>query len=76
MIGDTATANLALVLVEATPDGYREKGRLEGLLAAPPGPHGPECYTQPALASGRLYLRDHGQLVCLEVAGPGPGDGR
>jgi outer membrane protein assembly factor BamB len=48
-----------LVLVEATPDAYREKARAQ-LLTAP-------CRSPLALASGRLYARDSQRLVCWNL---------
>jgi outer membrane protein assembly factor BamB len=50
-----------LSLVEATPGGFREKGKMEKIL------QGSDCWSLPALAGGRLYLRDHTQLICLDV---------
>jgi outer membrane protein assembly factor BamB len=50
-----------LVLVEATPGAFLEKGRMKSLL------QGPECWALPALAGGRLFVRDHSQLVCLDL---------
>jgi len=50
-----------LSLVEATPAGFRQKGKLEKIL------QGSDCWSLPALAGGRLYLRDHTQLICLDV---------
>ena len=29
-----------------------------------------KTWTAPTLAGGRLYLRDHDEIVCLEVAAP------
>lgn len=49
-----------LVLVEATPEEYREKGRIE--------PLGTKSWTAPSLADGRLFLRDMDEIVCLEVS--------
>ena len=40
---------------------FREKGRMPGIL------QGSDCWALPTLADGRLYLRDHKQLVCLDV---------
>jgi outer membrane protein assembly factor BamB len=51
-----------LVLVEATSDGYRE-------LAAHPVLEG-RCWTPPSLWQGRLYLRNHTELVCLDLREP------
>jgi outer membrane protein assembly factor BamB len=48
-----------LVLVEATPDSYREKARAQVLT----GP----CRSPIALANGRLYARDAKQLVCWSL---------
>jgi outer membrane protein assembly factor BamB len=48
-----------LVLVEATPQAYREKSRFAALT----GP----CRAPPALANGRLYVRDDKRLVCLDL---------
>jgi outer membrane protein assembly factor BamB len=50
-----------LSLVEATPAGFREKGKMQKIL------QGSDCWSLPALAGGRLYLRDHNQLICLDV---------
>ncbi len=56
------TVKSKVALVEATPDGYREKGRFEqpshGMR--PAWPH-------PVVANGRLYLRDLGVLLCYDV---------
>ena len=49
-----------LSLVEATPDGYRKKASVEVLDSS-------QCWALPALAGGRLYLRDNKNLVCLEL---------
>jgi hypothetical protein len=49
-----------LVLVEATPKGYREKARVNVFRALP-------CRAQLALANGRLYARDEGRLVCFDL---------
>lgn len=47
-----------LVLVKATPDGFRELSRATVIG---------ETRQAPALASGRLYLRDGQQIVCFDV---------
>jgi outer membrane protein assembly factor BamB len=49
-----------LSLAEATPRGYREKTSFRV------SQH--KCWTVPVLAGGRLYIRDEGRLVCLDVA--------
>ena len=52
----------AVALVEATPDGYKEKGRFtqpdHGRVAA--WPH-------PVIANGCLYLRDQGFVFCYDI---------
>ncbi len=50
-----------LVLAEATPKEYREKGRCRPL-------EGP-CLTGPVIADGRLYLRNERLLVALDLKG-------
>jgi outer membrane protein assembly factor BamB len=51
-----------MALVEATPEGYKEKGRFEQPDHAdrPAWPH-------PVVAGGRLYLRDGSVLLCYDV---------
>ena len=48
-----------LVLVEATPEAYKEKARAQ-VLTKP-------CRSQIALADGRLYARDAKRLVCWNL---------
>ena len=48
-----------LVLVEATPEAYREKARAM-VLSRP-------CRAEIALADGKLYGRDNRKLVCWEL---------
>jgi outer membrane protein assembly factor BamB len=57
-----ATAKGELVLAEATPDGYKEKGR-STLLADS------RYATVPAIAGGKLFLRDREHVYCLDIAG-------
>ena len=52
-----------LALVEATPEGYREKGASQALKG--------KCWTVPTLAGGHLYLRNEKQLVALDVRASG-----
>jgi outer membrane protein assembly factor BamB len=53
-----------VVLVEATPDGYKEKGRFEQ------PDHGDRpAWPHPVVANGRLYLRDGAVLLCYDVKG-------
>jgi outer membrane protein assembly factor BamB len=52
-----------VALVEATPDGYKAKGRFEQ------PDHGKDkpAWPHPVVANGRLYLRDQGVLLCYDV---------
>jgi hypothetical protein len=51
-----------MALVEASPDGYKEKGRFE-----PPGHANRPAWPHPVVANGRLYLRDGNVLLCYDV---------
>lgn len=53
-----------LVLVEASPQRYIEKGRLAELLAY-------RAWAPPALVDGRLYARDQKYVVCVDLRRPG-----
>jgi outer membrane protein assembly factor BamB len=56
-----------VALVEATPDGYREKGR----FTPPDQPKRlnqmEKAWCYPVVANGRLYIRDHDSLWCYDV---------
>ncbi|HSK80181.1 MAG TPA: PQQ-binding-like beta-propeller repeat protein [Thermoanaerobaculia bacterium] len=58
-----------LVLVEATPAAYKEKGSVEILSG--------KCWTAPTLANGKLYVRNEEELKVLDWTGkpavPPPG---
>jgi len=59
--------NGEVALAEASPEGYRERGRF-----TPPGPpkranNMEKAWVYPVVAEGRLYLRDHGCLWCYDV---------
>lgn len=51
-----------VVLIEATPAGYREKGRFEQ-----PHHSGKEPWPHPVIANGKLYLRDQDILLCYDL---------
>ncbi|MGH9341068.1 MAG: PQQ-binding-like beta-propeller repeat protein, partial [Acidobacteriota bacterium] len=55
LIGEHGDVGVA----EATPDGYREHGRLSVLEY--------KSWTPPALSGGRLYLRDQKNIVALDL---------
>ena len=62
--------NGEIALVEATPEGYREKGRF-----TPPaqpkkkqvGPYPEGAFAYPVIAHGRLYIRDLGTLWAYDI---------
>ena len=52
--------NGTLAVAEATPEGFAPALRVPAL--------GGRCWTAPALADGRLFLRNaQGQVTCLDV---------
>jgi outer membrane protein assembly factor BamB len=51
-----------VALVEATPDGYKEKGRF-----SQPDRQRTRPWAHPVIANGRLYLRDANILLCYDV---------
>lgn len=53
-----------VALIEATPDGYREKGRFDQ-----PDRSSQNSWPHPVIAGGRLYLRDQDVLLCYDVKG-------
>ena len=56
----------AIALIEADPGGYKEKGRFE-----PSDRSGREAWPHPAIAAGRLYLRDQDILLCYDIQSAG-----
>jgi len=55
-------------LVEATPDGFSEKGRfaMPDVTKLREGTNG-KVWTHPVVVNGRLYLRDQDLFFCLDV---------
>jgi outer membrane protein assembly factor BamB len=51
-----------VALVDATPEGYKERGRFEQ-----PDHGSKPAWPHPVIADGRLYLRDQGVLLCYDV---------
>jgi outer membrane protein assembly factor BamB len=51
-----------VALLEATPQGYRQKGRFD-----PPNRTDKNSWAHPVVANGRLYLRDQDTLLCYDV---------
>jgi outer membrane protein assembly factor BamB len=48
-----------LTLAEASGNGYHEVSRFQALAG--------KCWTAPALAHGKLYLRNQAEIVCLDL---------
>ena len=57
--------NGEVALVEATPDGYHERGRFTP--EDPPDRGDSKAWAYPVVANGRLYIRDMGTLWCYDV---------
>jgi outer membrane protein assembly factor BamB len=51
-----------VVLIEATPDGFKEHGRFEQ-----PDRSDKKAWPYPVIAAGKLYLRDMDVLLCYDV---------
>jgi len=57
-----------LVVAAADPDKYREESACDvPFLSNPPQRYTNRCWALPALAGGRLYLRDQLQILCLDL---------
>jgi len=50
-----------LVLVEASPESFRELGRIKALTK------GNKTWNNPAMAHGRVYLRNEEEMVCYDL---------
>ena len=48
-----------IVMLQATPDGYVEKGSVQALQG--------RSWTPPTLSMGRLYVRNHTEMVAYEI---------
>ncbi|PWU15473.1 MAG: polyvinylalcohol dehydrogenase [Verrucomicrobia bacterium] len=53
-----------MVLIEASPAGYKEHGRFEQ-----PDRSQQKAWPHPVIANGKLYLRDQDTLLCYDVKG-------
>lgn len=56
-----------VVLAEASPEGWREKGRLKLPRESKQRPPSGGMWTHPVVANGRLYVRDQELLFCYDV---------
>ncbi len=53
-----------LILAEATPEGFHEKGKVQVLEG--------RTWTAPVLSHGRLYLRNDKEMIAVDVQTPAP----
>lgn len=60
--------NGEIALVEATPDGYKEKGRFSP--PSQPDRGQAKAWAYPIVANGKLYIRDLGCLWCYDIKNP------
>ncbi|MGH9677246.1 MAG: polyvinylalcohol dehydrogenase, partial [Candidatus Acidiferrum sp.] len=60
--------NDEVALIQATADGYHEKGRFK-LPDMPKHKRGEVAWAYPVIANGKLYLRDLGSLWCYDIKG-------
>jgi outer membrane protein assembly factor BamB len=59
-----------VALLEASPRGYREKGRFTIPQQTKHRPQAGKMWTSPVVANGKLYLRDQELLFCYDVRTP------
>jgi hypothetical protein len=62
-----------VALVEATPEAYREHGRFTPADPPKRTQRMEKAWAYPALANGRLYVRDLNVLWCYDVKAPSAG---
>lgn len=64
-----------LLVLKATPDGYDEEGRVP-VDVVQPWTHGwlESAHATPALAHGRIYVRQYDVVVCYQVGADAPTD--
>jgi outer membrane protein assembly factor BamB len=53
-----------LILADATPEGFKEKGKVTVMEG--------KTWTAPALSNGRIYLRDEDEMIVLDLKTPAP----
>lgn len=59
--------NGQVALVEASTEGYRERGRFTPPDLPARSQQMEKAWTYPVVANGRLYIRDHQMLYCYDV---------
>jgi len=56
-----------VALVEASPEGYHEKGRFSPADQPQKANAMEKAWAYPVVVNGRLYIRDHGSLWCYNI---------
>lgn len=56
-----------VALVDASPEGYREKGRFTPAEQPKRSQPMEKAWAFPVVANGKLFIRDHGSLWCYEI---------
>jgi outer membrane protein assembly factor BamB len=64
--------NGEMALVEATPEGYREKGRFTPPNQPEHNQEMEKSWAYPVISNGRLYIRDLGTLWCYDIKAANP----
>lgn len=62
IVREEAKKGSRIALLEASPSGYKEKGRFEQ-----PAQSGKEAWPHPVVANGKLYIRDQDVLLCYDL---------
>lgn len=60
-----------VVLIDATPEGWREKGRFKLAPQSEQRSRQGRVWTHPVIANGKLYLRDQEHFVCYDISSKG-----
>lgn len=59
-----------LVKALASPEGWKETGKLTIPKTSPTRPRSGKVWAHPVIANGKLYLRDYEHLYCYDVSSP------
>ncbi len=56
-----------LILLEATPKELKELGRIDALTEGPRTKGGVKTWNYPAIADGKIYVRNEAQMACFDL---------
>jgi outer membrane protein assembly factor BamB len=62
-------SNAEVALIEASPEGWKERGRFELQPQTEIRKQAGRVWTHPVVVGGRLYLRDQDKVYCYDVKG-------